>query len=38
VTVVFADRSKRSFLPEYVRKARAQKGAKPPPARQTASA
>jgi ATP-dependent DNA helicase RecQ len=28
VTVVFADRSKRSFLPEYVRKARAPKGGK----------
>jgi ATP-dependent DNA helicase RecQ len=30
VTVVFADRSKRSFLPEYVRKARAQKPKGPP--------
>jgi len=29
VTVVFADRSRRSFLPEYVRKARAQKAATP---------
>ena len=29
VTVVFADRSKRSFLPEYVRKARAQKAMRP---------
>ncbi|HET8747046.1 MAG TPA: RecQ family ATP-dependent DNA helicase [Ramlibacter sp.] len=38
VTVVFADRSKRTFLPEYVRKARAQKGAKPPPAAAAASA
>ena len=28
VTVVFADRSRRSFLPEYVRRARAQKAAK----------
>jgi len=31
VTVVFADRSKRSFLPEYVRKARSQKASKQPP-------
>ncbi|MEJ8836596.1 RecQ family ATP-dependent DNA helicase [Ramlibacter sp. AN1133] len=32
VTVVFADRSKRSFLPEYVRKARALKPKRPPAA------
>jgi ATP-dependent DNA helicase RecQ len=36
VTVVFADRSKRSFLPEYVRKAR--KGAKRPPTADAAAA
>ncbi|GAB3777923.1 RecQ family ATP-dependent DNA helicase [Ramlibacter monticola] len=38
VTVVFADRSRRSFLPEYVRKARAQKDAKRPPAGDRATA
>jgi ATP-dependent DNA helicase RecQ len=31
VTVLFADRSKRSFLPEYVRPARAQRAKRPPP-------
>jgi ATP-dependent DNA helicase RecQ len=32
VTVVFSDRSQRSFLPEYVRRARAHKGGKRTPA------
>ena len=38
VKVVFADRSKRSFLPEYVRRARAQKGTKRAPPADSAAA